>query len=54
MFPLGKLESLKHGKKDVAETKKGTECGMSFDGWQDMQQGDQIQAYEEIRERRHL
>ncbi|TPX18124.1 uncharacterized protein E0L32_002633 [Thyridium curvatum] len=50
----GKLESLKHGKKDVAEMRKGAECGLSFDEWQDFKQGDQIQAYEEIKERRSL
>ncbi|EFX04229.1 mitochondrial translation initiation factor [Grosmannia clavigera kw1407] len=50
----GKLESLKQGKKDASEMRKGTECGISFDGWGDFAAGDTIQAYEEIREKRTL
>ncbi|KAI0597085.1 hypothetical protein F4775DRAFT_561484 [Biscogniauxia sp. FL1348] len=44
----GKLETLKHHKKDVMEMQKGTECGMGFEDFQDLQVGDIIQAYEEI------
>lgn len=51
---VGKLDSLKHGKKDATEMRKGTECGLSFENWGDFQAGDQIQAYEEITEKRHL
>ncbi|KAB8292907.1 hypothetical protein EYC80_007272 [Monilinia laxa] len=50
----GKLESLKNVKKDVQEMKKGGECGMGFVGWTDFQIGDQIQAYEELQEKRYL
>ncbi|KAJ9148704.1 hypothetical protein NKR23_g4767 [Pleurostoma richardsiae] len=50
----GEADSLKHGKKDVTEVRKGTECGLSFKDWDDIREGDEIQAYEEIRERRHL
>ncbi|CAI4214634.1 unnamed protein product [Parascedosporium putredinis] len=50
----GKLESLKHGKKDVTEMRKGSECGMGCIDFQDLQAGDQIQAYEEVREKRTL
>jgi len=50
----GKLETLKHHKKDVTEMRKGTECGMGFEEFQDIQAGDQIQAYEEIRTARKL
>ncbi|KAK5625436.1 hypothetical protein RRF57_001152 [Xylaria bambusicola] len=45
----GKLETLKHVKKDVMEMRKGTECGMGFEDFQDLKVGDQIQAYEEVR-----
>ncbi len=34
--------------------RKGAECGMSFEGWQDVREGDKIQEYEEVRETRHL
>ncbi|KAI0449912.1 hypothetical protein F5B21DRAFT_492718 [Xylaria acuta] len=50
----GKLETLKHAKKDVMEMRKGTECGMGFEQFQDLQTGDQIQAYEEVRTSRNL
>lgn len=43
-----------HVKKDVSEMKKGTECGMAFEDFEDLLQGDQIQAYEEVSEARQL
>jgi translation initiation factor IF-2 len=48
------LSSLKNIKKDVAEMRKGSECGMAFDGWADFQVGDQIQSYETHEEKRFL
>lgn len=45
----GKLETLKHVKRDVMEMRKGTECGIGFEEFQDLEVGDQIQAYEEVR-----
>ncbi|KAI1747619.1 hypothetical protein F4782DRAFT_543421 [Xylaria castorea] len=50
----GKLETLKHVKKDVMEMRKGTECGMGFEEFHDLQIDDQIQAYEEVRTERNL
>ncbi|KAK3168148.1 hypothetical protein OEA41_004594 [Lepraria neglecta] len=50
----GTLSSLKNVKKDVAEMRKGTECGMGFENWTDFRVGDQVQAYEEIVEKRTL
>jgi translation initiation factor IF-2 len=50
----GKVDTLKHGKKDVAEMRKGGECGLSFAGFEDFQEADLIQVYEEVRERRSL
>ncbi|KAI1274958.1 initiation factor 2 [Xylaria sp. FL0933] len=50
----GKLETLKHVKKDVLEMRKGAECGMGFEEFQDLEVGDQIQAYEEVRTARTL
>ncbi|KAK2015391.1 translation initiation factor IF-2 [Colletotrichum eremochloae] len=50
----GKIDTLKHGKKDVSEVRKGTECGIAFDGFTDFNVGDQIQTYEEVREKRSL
>ena len=51
---LGTLTSLKNVKKDVAEMRKGTECGMGFENWDEFKVGDQVQTYEEIVEKRTL
>jgi len=50
----GEVETLKQGKKDAVEIRKGGECGISFVNWQDMKVGDQIQMIEEVREKRRL
>jgi translation initiation factor IF-2 len=42
----GELSSLKRFKEDVREVKEGFECGMSIEGYNDIQQGDVIEAYE--------
>jgi translation initiation factor IF-2 len=54
MICTGKLESFKHGKKDVEEARKGSECGIGFEFFQDLMVGDQIQAIEEVRTKRTL
>lgn len=51
---IGKLETLKQVKKDVMEMRKGSECGMGFEEFQDLEVGDQVQAYEEIHTTRSL
>lgn len=50
----GSLESLKNVKKDVQEMKRGQECGMGFAGWTEFQEGDHIQCYETLEEKRYL
>ena len=50
----GTISSLKNVKKDVQEMRKGTECGMGFEGWEGFEVGDQIQTYEERSEKRTL
>ncbi|MGC9033161.1 MAG: translation initiation factor IF-2 [Thermosulfidibacteraceae bacterium] len=42
----GKLASLKHYKDDVREIQAGYECGMAFDNFQDIREGDIVEAYE--------
>jgi translation initiation factor IF-2 len=44
----GKLASLKRFKDDVREVTSGYECGLSIEGFQDIKQGDIIEAYERI------
>ena len=50
----GLISSLKNVKKDVQEMRRGSECGMGFDGWEAFEVGDQIQTYEERSEKRTL
>ncbi len=44
----GKLASLKRFKDDVREVAAGYECGLSLEGFQDIKQGDTIEAFERI------
>lgn len=41
----GRLDALRQVKKDVQEMRKGTECGMSFDSFDDVQVDDIIQCF---------
>ena len=41
----GKLSQLKRFKDDVREVVAGQECGMAFENYQDMRQGDIIECY---------
>jgi translation initiation factor IF-2 len=51
---IGTISSLKHVKKDVAEMRKDTECGIAFEGWSDFQPGDHVQCFERSYEKRYL
>ena len=42
----GTLSTLKRFKDEVKEVVVGQECGMAFDNYQDIQQGDQIECFE--------
>jgi translation initiation factor IF-2 len=41
----GKLSTLKRFKDDASQVVAGQECGMSFEGYQDMRKGDVIECY---------
>ncbi|MBL8665606.1 MAG: translation initiation factor IF-2 [Candidatus Odyssella sp.] len=41
----GTLSTLKRFKDEVREVKAGLECGMAFENYQDIRQGDQIECY---------
>jgi translation initiation factor IF-2 len=41
----GTLSTLKRFKDEVREVKSGLECGMAFENYQDIRQGDQIECY---------
>jgi translation initiation factor IF-2 len=42
----GELESLKRFKDDVKEVKSGFECGLSVKNYDDIKEGDQLEAFE--------
>ena len=44
----GRLASLKRFKDDVREVSAGYECGLSLEGFQDIKQGDVIEAFERV------
>ena len=50
----GKLSSLKRFKDDVNEVKKGFECGMSIENFNDIKVGDIIEGYAEVEIKRKL
>lgn len=41
----GEVSSLKHEKDDVKEVRQGFECGVSLKGFNDLQEGDILEAY---------
>ncbi len=42
----GTLKTLKRFKEEVKEVKNGYECGMAFENYDDIKQGDQIECYD--------
>jgi translation initiation factor IF-2 len=44
----GLLGSLKRFKDDVKEVVKGYECGLNIDKFNDIKEGDLIEAFEEV------
>ena len=47
-FFQGTLSTMRHIKKDITEARKGTECGLGFGEFCDLEPGDLIQMYEKI------
>jgi translation initiation factor IF-2 len=50
----GHLASLKRFKDDVKEVATGYECGLNIDGYNDIREGDVLEGYEEVEEKRSL
>lgn len=42
----GDLKTLKRHKDEVKEVREGTECGMAFENYQDIREGDAIECFE--------
>ena len=50
----GKLKSLKRFKDDVKEVRAGQECGMGFERYNDIKQGDEIELFEKIEVKQNI
>ncbi len=50
----GELGSLKRMKDDVKEVTSGYDCGLSIAGYNDVEEGDLIEAYEEVEVKKSL
>jgi translation initiation factor IF-2 len=50
----GKLKTLKRLKDEVKEVKEGTECGMAFEKYDDIKEGDIIECFDVIEEAREV
>ena len=50
----GKIASLRHVKDEVKELKAGMDCGISLEGYQDFNEGDILEVYDVIEEKRTL
>jgi translation initiation factor IF-2 len=48
----GKLKTLKRFKEDVQEAREGIECGMQFENYEDIKDGDFIECFEIVEEQR--
>ncbi len=48
----GRLKTLQRFKDEVKEVREGTECGMAFENYDDMKEGDIIECFEVIEEAR--
>ena len=51
---IGTIETLRNHKADITSAAKGLECGMSFENWQDLREGDLIQVTQDIEKPRTL
>ena len=48
----GKIDSLKRFKDDAREVQTGFECGISFEGFNDIEEGDKIECYTIVEKQR--
>ena len=48
----GMLKTLKRFKDEVKEVKEGTECGMAFESYDDLKEGDIIECFQIVEEAR--
>ena len=50
----GRIASLRHEKDEAKELKAGMDCGISLEGFQDFNEGDILEVYDVVEEKRTL
>ena len=50
----GKLKQLKREKDDAKEVKNSYECGMMFENFDDIKEGDVVECFEKIEKQRMI
>ncbi|MEQ9115967.1 MAG: translation initiation factor IF-2 [Rickettsiales bacterium] len=50
----GALKTLRRFKDDVKEVQKGYECGVAFENYDDIKEGDKVEVYELVEEKQKL
>ncbi|WP_083198532.1 EF-Tu/IF-2/RF-3 family GTPase, partial [Rickettsia sp. wb] len=50
----GKLKTLKRFKEEVKEVREGYECGIAFENYEDIREGDTVEVFELIQEKKQL
>ncbi|AAU04008.1 translation initiation factor IF-2 [Rickettsia typhi] len=50
----GKLKTLKRFKDEVKEVREGYECGIAFENYEDIREGDTVEVFELVQEQRQL
>lgn len=50
----GKIASLRHEKDEARELRAGNDCGISLEGFQDFREGDILEVYDVVEEKRTL
>ncbi|CAN7946064.1 unnamed protein product, partial [Ixodes pacificus] len=50
----GKLKTLKRFKDEVKEVREGYKCGIAFENYEDIREGDTVEVFELIQEQRQL
>jgi translation initiation factor IF-2 len=50
----GKLKTLRRFKEDVKEVKEGFECGIAFENYEDIRDGDKVEVFKMVEEARTL
>ncbi|AFB31583.1 MULTISPECIES: translation initiation factor IF-2 [spotted fever group] len=50
----GKFKTLKRFKDEVKEVREGYECGIAFENYEDIREGDTVEVFELIQEQRQL